>query len=137
MSRRPILVLISSLIAGTLALSGAGGCSRTSEEIEITGDTMGTTYSVKVAATPAGVDVRVLHTAIDDVLARIDRTMSGYRDDSEISRFNGSRETDWFAVSPELATVVQAAGEVSEQSGGTFDVTVAPLVRAWGFGPAG
>jgi FAD:protein FMN transferase len=136
MFRRSIPACIFSLIPCAFLLLAAG-CSRTPETIEIAGDTMGTTYSVQVAAAPAAVNNAALHAAIDDVLGLIDRAMSGYRDDSEISRFNASRTTDWFAVSPELATIVRAAGEVSEQSGGVFDVTVAPLVRAWGFGPDG
>jgi len=137
MSRCPRVVTFLALMSGAILLAGIGGCSRSPELIEIAGDTMGTTYSVKVAAAPTKVDAAVLRTAIDDVLDRIDRSMSGYRDDSEISRFNASASTDWFAVSADLARVVLTAGEVSEQSGGAFDVTVAPLVRAWGFGPAG
>jgi thiamine biosynthesis lipoprotein len=39
-------------------------------------------------------------------------------------------------VSEDLASVVQAALRFSEDSGGAFDVTVAPLVAAWGFGTA-
>jgi FAD:protein FMN transferase len=136
MSHRPVLTSLLAMLAAALLLP-AGGCSRVGETIEITGDTMGTTYSVKVAAAPAAVDSNVLRATIDDVLGIIDRSMSGYRADSEISRFNASTATDWVAVSRELATVVLAASEVSEQSGGAFDVTVAPLVQAWGFGPAG
>src|SRR5262249_13324826 len=57
--------------------------------------------------------------------------------DSEISRFNASTSTDWFEVSRDLATVVDYALQVSREGGGTFDITVGPLVAAWGFGPAG
>lgn len=98
---------------------------------------MGTTYSVKVAAAPDGVDSRSLRVATDEILARIDRIMSGYRDDSEISRFNQSPSTDWFEVSADLATVVDYALKVSRESDGAFDITVGPLVAAWGFGAAG
>lgn len=98
---------------------------------------MGTTYSVKVAAAPAGVDSHALRVATDQVLKRIDRSMSGYRADSEISRFNAAVATDWFDVSADLATVVDYALNVSRESGGAFDITVAPLVTAWGFGAKG
>ena len=63
--------------------------------------------------------------------------MSGYRADSEVTRFNASTSTQWHDVSAELAAVVQAALDISEKSGGAFDITVAPLVAAWGFGPGG
>ena len=121
---------------GVMALWIAG-CARTPEELDISGPTMGTTYSVKVAAAPAGVDSHAVRVATDEVLDRIDRSMSGYRDDSEISRFNASASTDWFEVSADLATIVDYALQVSRESSGTFDITVAPLVAAWGFGKSG
>ncbi len=114
-----------------------GGCARAPQELAISGPAQGTTYSIKVASAPDDVDAHALRVATDQVLDRIDRSMSGYRDDSEISRFNASTSTDWFEVSSDLATVVDYALEVSRESGGMFDITVGPLVAAWGFGPAG
>jgi len=124
---------ISALI-GTLLLAA---CARSPQELELSGPTMGTTYTVKVAAPPASLDSARLRATIDDVIAQIDRSMSGYRNDSEVARFNASAATQWHEVSGDLASVVQAALDISEKSGGAFDITVAPLVAAWGFGPAG
>jgi thiamine biosynthesis lipoprotein len=98
---------------------------------------MGTTYAVKVATAPESVDSAQLRATIDETLAQIDRSMSGYRADSEVARFNASTSTQWQDVSAELAAVVQTALEISEKSGGAFDITLAPLVDAWGFGPGG
>ena len=98
---------------------------------------MGTTYSIKVANPPKGIDADAVRGAADVVFDRIDRSMSGYRVDSEISRFNTSASTQWFDVSSDLATVVDAALQVSQQSGGAFDITVGPLIAAWGFGASG
>jgi thiamine biosynthesis lipoprotein len=125
---------------GWLALTLApvmGGCARAPQELAISGPAQGTTYSIKVASAPARVDAHALRIATDQVLDRIDRSMSGYRADSEISRFNASTSTDWFEVSSDLAIVVDYALEVSRESGGTFDITVGPLVTAWGFGEPG
>lgn len=127
---------VERALVGALGLWIAG-CVRAPEELAISGPTMGTTYSVKVAAAPDGVDSHSLRVATDEILARIDRTMSGYRGDSEISRFNQSPSTDWFEVSADLATVVDCALQVSRESDGAFDITVGPLVAAWGFGAAG
>lgn len=113
------------------------GCARTPQELVLSGPTMGTTYSVKVAAPPAGIHANVVRVAVDEVLERIDRDMSGYRDDSTISRFNASASTEWFEVSDDLVKVVGAALKVSEQSQGALDISVAPLVNLWGMGPAG
>lgn len=114
-----------------------GGCARAPQELAISGPAQGTTYSIKVASPPADVDAHALRVATDQVLNRIDLSMSTYRDDSEISRFNASPSTDWFEVSSDFATVVDYALQVSRVSDGMFDITVGPLVAAWGFGPAG
>ncbi|HEY0940888.1 MAG TPA: FAD:protein FMN transferase [Steroidobacter sp.] len=120
-----------------IVLLALAGCERAPRELAISGPTMGTTYSIKVASAPDTVDAHTLRVAADEVLARIDRSMSGYREDSEISRFNASPSTDWYEVSRDLATVVDYALEVSRESGGAFDITVGPLIAAWGFGAAG
>ncbi len=108
------------------------------EERVFAGATQGTTYTVRVVrpAFPGGAD-KAIEAAIKRQLARIDSLMSTYRPDSEISRFNQHNETTPFAVSAEMIELMEAARTVSDVSGGAFDVTVAPLVRAWGFGPEG
>jgi len=98
---------------------------------------MGTTYTVKVASPPATVDPAGVRVAIDEVLEHVDRSMSGYRKDSEVTRFNANPSTQWCAVSTDLAAVVQTSLDISAASEGVFDITVAPLVAAWGFGPEG
>lgn len=128
--------LTAKILAPCCALL-ATACERAPAELVLSGPTMGTTYTVKVVAPPASVDSARLRETIDDVLAQIDRSMSGYRSDSEVARFNASASTDWYDVSADLAAVVKAALDVSEASAGAFDITVAPLVAAWGFGPGG
>lgn len=61
--------------------------------------------------------------------------MSTYRADSDLSRFNRLRSTDWIPVADDVARLAGIARGVSEQTGGAFDVTVGPLVNLWGFGP--
>ncbi|MDR0335933.1 MAG: FAD:protein FMN transferase [Planctomycetaceae bacterium] len=104
---------------------------------ETHGMTMGTAYSVKVADFVKGTDPDVwknIETRIQQRLDEIDRAMSTFRADSEVSRFNNSESTDWFDVSKETAEVVQTALEISQLTEGAFDVTIAPLVDLWGFG---
>lgn len=128
--------VITRLLAPCCALLAAA-CGRSSPQLDLSGPTMGTTYSVKVAAPPPAVDAKLVQATIDDVLAQIDRSMSGYRSDSEVMRFNASASTQWRSVSADLAAAVRASLDISEASDGAFDITVAPLVAAWGFGPAG
>ncbi len=127
---------VARLLVAALAIVVVS-CGRAPRELAITGPTMGTTYSIKVADPPKGIDDAAIRDAANEVLERIDRSMSGYRADSEISRFNAAASTEWFEVSLDLATVVAAALQVSRQSNGAFDITVGPLVRAWGFGAEG
>jgi thiamine biosynthesis lipoprotein len=113
------------------------GCQRKVPDIELSGPAQGTTYNVKIANPPARVDAHAARVAVDEVLEAVDLSMSTYRTDSEVSRFNASASTDWFEVSADLATVVAASHEVSKASGGALDITVGPLVNLWGFGPPG
>src|SRR3989304_3965655 len=77
---------------------------------------------------PSSFEVEALKGEVDGVLAEVDALMSTYRPDSELSRLNRFAQTDWFAVSPETAAVIDEAVRIGRLSGGAFDVTVAPLV---------
>ena len=63
--------------------------------------------------------------------------MSTWDPGSELSRFNASASTGWFAVSADTLAVVEEGLRVARVTGGAFDVTVGPLVELWGFGPDG
>ena len=102
------------------------------------GETMGTTYAVTVVG--GGLDERRLgglRAAVEAVLEDVEAKMSHYRPDSDLSRFNRWRDTAPLAVAPELVGVVRESIAISRTTGGAFDVTVAPLVDAWGFGAPG
>ncbi len=111
-------------------------CSTGDAVVELRGATMGTVYTVKVVAPPAGLDGAALQPEIDAILGRITDRMSTWEPDSELSRFNASATTQWVAVSDETARVVREALAVSRLTEGAFDVTVGPLVDLWGFGAA-
>jgi thiamine biosynthesis lipoprotein len=98
---------------------------------------MGTTYSAQVAQLPDGVSRVELQSAIDAVLEETNRVFSTYVPDSEVSRFNAQQETSSIPVSAQLASLITSAEEIGVATDGAFDITVAPLVRAWGFGAGG
>jgi thiamine biosynthesis lipoprotein len=107
---------------------------------EFRGLTMGGTFSVKIVTakdeleTPGLADVdRALHSSLD----RIEGLMSTWDPDSELSRFNRSTSLEPFTVSPETFDVFKWSTDVGILTGGALDVTVGPLVDAWGFGPSG
>jgi thiamine biosynthesis lipoprotein len=123
------MLLVASMLAA---------CSSDYAELpllELTGSTMGTSYSVKLVALHPQTDTETLQAQIDSNLARIEQRMSTYRTDSELSLFNRSESTGWVAVSAELCGVIEQALSISEITG-AFDITVGPLVNLWGFGPA-
>ena len=111
-------------------------CSSESPGPQITGLTMGTSYSVQWTELPDNVELEKIKESIETRLGDINDLMSTYIPHSQLSGFNLSRETGWHAVETELANLVSVALEVSEQSQGAFDVTVGPLVNLWGFGPS-
>ncbi|HVR29154.1 MAG TPA: FAD:protein FMN transferase [Thermoanaerobaculia bacterium] len=132
---------LGAVVLGVVALAGcwspAGPAGEQVDAIRLGGDTMGTRWNATVVAPrdrAPGLEPELL-ALIDEALDLVDRQMSTWREDSELSRFNRHQDTAPFSLSPETLTVLRLAREVSVASGGAFDVTVGPLVDAWGFGP--
>ncbi|MEM6455184.1 MAG: FAD:protein FMN transferase [Acidobacteriota bacterium] len=100
------------------------------------GGTMGTRYQVKLVVDDplASAQVERVETAIEAELETVNRSMSTYIDESEISHFNRRVGTEPMALTPPLRDVVTEALAVASASDGAFDVTVGPLIAAWGFG---
>jgi FAD:protein FMN transferase len=99
-----------------------------SRKVVITGRAQGTTYSITYYAT----DSIVTKRQIDSLLENIDSSLSIYKPYSRISEFNRSAT----GVTPDehLKTVVQKSIQVCRDTKGIFDITIQPIVQAWGFG---
>ena len=111
-------------------------CSAKQEHL-IQGRTMGTTYHVKIV-TGDNQSLGRLKDKIDARLVKINNSMSTYKKDSEISRFNELKQTDRaFEISDDFYRVMRTARTIFELSEGAWDGTVNPLVDLWGFGRAG
>lgn len=120
-------------------LLGCAGLARAAdaELISLRGFTMGSTWSAKFRPTGVTPPERDVERALQSRLDALERQMSTWRADSDVSRFNASTGTNWFPVPRDTVVVVQEALAVSALTDGAFDVTVFPLVRLWGFGPGG
>ena len=129
---RPTALLIS--IVWLLSACESGTPQRALTELQ--GATMGTSYTVKIVALPAELKPEQIQAEIDAILEKINRQMSTYLDDSELSQFNRNQATDWIDASQELAGVLRQAQRASALTNGAFDITVGPLVNLWGFGPS-
>ncbi len=101
------------------------------------GPAQGTTYSVVLGGARSPAVVAALKATVDSLLADVDAKLSTYDPQSELMRFNQHRDTTPVPISEHFAEVMRVSLAVSQASGGAFDVTVAPLVNAWGFGPGG
>lgn len=107
---------------------------------EFGGPTMGGTFSVKVVTATEELEapgLGDLDRALRSTLHRINGLMSTWDPDSELSRFNRSTSLEPFAVSAETFEVFAWSIDVGILTGGALDVTIGPLVDAWGFGPSG
>jgi thiamine biosynthesis lipoprotein len=138
----PFPTLVLWVVAGfvglwMLARAWQAPISTPQGQIAIQGQTMGTTYTVRLHAAPANLDANQLKRQIDQRLEDVNRMMSTYLPESEVSRFTSHPVDQWFEISTQTAKVVQQALELSRLSGGYYDITVAPLVNLWGFGPEG
>ncbi len=101
----------------------------------MTGRTMGTNYTLRLGDCESGDCTSTFREPVENLLDSLNDRFSHYRENSELSRFNRHDNSEWFAVSPELAAVAALALEISAISEGAFDITVAPAVNTWGFGP--
>ena len=99
------------------------------------GATMGTRYHITVIAQQNTFKADSLKKRVDELLQAINKKMSTYIPESEISRFNSFNETEWFPVSKSFAEVVSASQEIARLTKGRFDITAGNLVNLWGFGP--
>lgn len=96
---------------------------------KISGETQGTSYNITYEYKKN----KDLQPAIDKVMREYELSLSIYEPNSIISRINQNDPT--VEVDDIFIEVFEKAKEVYEQSGGAFDMTVGPLVNAWGFGP--
>lgn len=93
---------------------------------------MGTRMSVSIW-TDNEVTAARAAAAVFDELRRIDRLMTTWLDDSDVSKINAAAGSKAVEVSPEILTVLDKALEVSRQSGGAFDITVGAFRGLWKF----
>ncbi len=93
---------------------------------------MGCTATVR-ACGPDGASLPALVGEALDEIDRVDGLMSNYRKDSPLSRLNREAANGPVGVEPELLDFLAECLRWSRESDGAFDITVGPLMKAWGF----
>lgn len=107
------------------------------ELIELSGFTMGTSYNVQLVEIPVDMSQEQIALQVSEILEELDKGIfSTYTAASELSRLNRYEVNLPFTASREMIEVLSEAQDVGQLSNGAFDVTVAPLVNLWGFGPS-
>jgi FAD:protein FMN transferase len=106
--------------------------SQPQHRISISGKALGTYYSVHLYHKDNGKLFQdELQSQIDSLLAGFNAVASIYDPESVISKINSNQP---YEMNKLFADVFLRSAEISELSGGAFDITVGPLVNAWGFG---
>ena len=115
-----------------------GGCGQPiadNELVKLRGQAMGTTWEVTLRELSENLSQDTLQTDIEDILDSIEAIASHWRTDTPVSQFNRTLETQPFPAPSELLEMLETAQRINQITDGAFDVTVAPLVNLWGFGP--
>ena len=109
------------------------GARAQAELLKLDGETMGSYYAIVIdGASPA--DAEEIQGKIQAILIDVNRQMSTWDSESEISKFNQSKGFDWISVSPGFFEVVQESIRLHKLTNGAFDPTLAPVIDLWGFG---
>ncbi|MGZ3952819.1 MAG: FAD:protein FMN transferase [Flavisolibacter sp.] len=105
------------------------GCHRDfNNSITISGEAQGTSYNITYLAG----EHSNYRQSIDSIFHQIDRSLSTYDSYSIISKIN--RNDNAVKVDRYFSDVFNKSMEVSEKTNGLFDITVAPVINAYGFG---
>ncbi len=118
MPKRLIIFLFLSL----------SGCDQKQTVDQVSGQTMGTTYTVKSQ------DGAIDQSQIDSRLKQINRVFSNWDKHSELSQVNLQPAHQTILLSSELSKVLSESVRVYQQTDGFFDPGIGRLVDAWGFG---
>jgi thiamine biosynthesis lipoprotein len=132
------LLAAFSLVAALLALTAITGCERKAQVHQWSGQTMGTFYRITLlpsSGVQPSYQTAELRAKVDVLLRDINRSMSTYQADSEISIFNSLKSESCLLIGEDFLTVLSEALAIAKASEGAFNPLVAPLVNRWGFGP--
>lgn len=132
-----LTALATAAVAAGLPDPGRAQATAPRAAVAFSGPALGARYTVRVVMVPGDeAENDRVRAAIDRELSLVNRLFSAWDPGSEVSRLNAHASTGPFTASAETLEVLELGRRASELTEGAFDVTVAPLVEAWGFGPA-
>lgn len=111
-------------------------CASTSFASELRGEGLGSTWTVKVAG-KVEVEPAELKAGIQRQIDSVMQQLSRWDSKSALSELNAAADGEWHTLPPELSKALGFALHLAENTDGSYDPTVAPLVDVWGFGKQG
>tara|TARA_B100001250_G_C19745468_1_gene765094 strand:+ start:151 stop:1218 length:1068 start_codon:yes stop_codon:yes gene_type:complete len=111
------------------------GCDSKSNQYLVTGYTMGTTYTIKLISSKNEFDTELIKSGIDSLLFDLNKKLSTWDPESEISKFNSWQSVEPYPASDHLLYLIDNSNDISLKTDGLFDITVYELMNLWGFGP--
>jgi len=97
----------------------------------ITGETMGSYYTIKINTSREN---NILGKQIKEELESINQRISIFDNNSELSKINQAGAGVWIPVSDELAELFKITKKIYDMTGGAFDPTMGKVIDLWGFG---
>lgn len=133
---RPIrqFVLLPAFAALTAPLLLAA-CQQQAQIERLSGQTMGSTYQISYVRTKDAPAAQTIHAQVQAILSQLDSAVSTYRDDSAIARFNAASAGTCMEMPDEAIALARHAQQLAASSDGAYDITLLPVLDAWGFGP--
>jgi thiamine biosynthesis lipoprotein len=123
---------LRALVPLALAVTLLAGSAAAPRSVMFPGRTMGTYVHVNLVTADSAAVAPLAATALG-VFRRVDSLMSNWTTTSEVARINREAGLAPTTVQPEVARVLAVSLDLWHESDGAFDVTVEPLMRAWGF----
>ena len=109
-------------------------CSQEKYNAQLKGDTMGTFYIIDVVSVPKKLKIKKIEKEVKATLLKVNKILSNWDKDSEISIINKFSKTTPIKISDELNEVFKTAYKINVKTNGFFDITLDPVIELWGFG---
>jgi len=104
----------------------------THPHVALAGEAMATRFELVVYGENL-VSLRAAGEEALDEIERLDRQLNLYNPSSEIAHLNARAAREPVRVEPRLFRLLEDAQRLHQETGGTFDITIAPVLRCWGF----